>query len=182
MKQESFTLDKDEKILCELKHHWFAYFPLLFFSILLASILFALLPVAIYLVVKRRDHRLILTNKRFILICGWRANDIGTIRLEKVDGIYSETSFLGGIFNYKDVYVNSGGQSLLLGITKNADELLRMYDEIIQKREDDIKVRQAGRVMNDVVMPSIDDIGNQLGEKIADKLNKTMTTNTDGNN
>jgi len=95
-------LNKNEKIITELKRHWMYFFWPAVFSLFGIPVIWLIYRIARYFF-----DEVTLTNQRFNLKLGlFSIKNIST-KLDKIQNVYYSQSFFGRIFDYGDIMIQS---------------------------------------------------------------------------
>lgn len=106
-------LKTNEKVLMEVHHSWLMFLAPVFWMILLSvakSGMVIILPTIwfLYRLAIYFTDSAVITNQRFDIKHGILSVERQSIPLDKVNNIYFKQSFVGRIFNYGDICIQSG--------------------------------------------------------------------------
>lgn len=105
-------LNENEEIIAEFKRHWMYFFWPAFFSFLGIPIIWLIYRIARYFC-----DEVILTNQRFNSKLGLFSIKNVSTKLDKIQNIYYNQSFLGRIFGYGDIVIQSAATFGTVGYT-----------------------------------------------------------------
>lgn len=114
-------LKKNEKVILTIRKHWFALIPPIFGSIVISifgslligsfSIIIAILWLT-YAIIERKSNIWIVTNLRVIDEYGVFSVNSKETPLEKINNVSYRKSFLGRIFGFGNVAIQSAAESI----------------------------------------------------------------------
>jgi len=105
-------LNENEKIIAEFKRHWMYFFWPTFFSLFGIPIIWLIYRIARYFC-----DEVTLTNQRFNSKLGLFSIKNVSTKLDKIQNIYYSQSFLGRIFGYGDIMIQSAATFGTVGYT-----------------------------------------------------------------
>ena len=105
-------LNKNEEIVTELKRNWMYFFWPAVFSLFGLPILWLIYRIARFFL-----DEATLTNQRFNLKLGIVSTQNVSTKLDKIQNIYYQQSFLGRIFGYGDIMIQSAATAGAVAFT-----------------------------------------------------------------
>ena len=123
------TISENEKIIHVAEYHWThtfaAWLWLLFLGVLVIGVI-----MFFKLMIEKWTTERALTNARLIKKVGWISRSTEEIRLNRIEEVNLDQSFLGRVFGYGDVTVAGVGQnSIKLNKIDDPEEFIKYLND-----------------------------------------------------
>ena len=132
------VINNNEKVIIEVKHsYWMFFWP-----VVLCLLLFALiLPVLwlIYRIILFFTDECVITSQKFNIRTGILSKQEMSTPLDKINSVYFQQSFIGRIFNYGDIVIQSAASYGGISYTyvANPNQIKAALDNAIESYKDE---------------------------------------------